>query len=381
MTTRTDRLPVRRSRLRRSLLAVLVTSLILVGTVVVEALDVPGNDSVAAKLAEWGRGHGLNGAITGLEQVTYQQPPTGGLPVGGIPHPDGAVRAATAAHGPAPLATLAAGQPLPDEGQWQTVVTSGGRPAVQVASLRPDGQHTSFVVGVMRLDPALVRGELHPGTQDPGGSWQASTSLSGPAQNGIAAVFNGGFRLSDPSHNGYYSEGRTVAPLRDGAASLVLKTDGTANVGAWNSEVRMGPDVASVRQNLQLLVDGGQVNPTCSTGGTSEWGSTIGQAAYIDRSGFGVTATGAEIYVGGPALSVCTLGRILQDAGVVRGMELDINPAWISGTYFHDPPHGVPTGYRLYPAEQVSPQHYFTPSSRDWYAWYIRSSPMTVRSQ
>jgi hypothetical protein len=361
MTTRTDRLPVRRSRLRRSLLAVLVTSLILVGTVVVEALDVPGNDSVAAKLAEWGRGHGLNGAITGLEQVTYQQPPTGGLPVGGIPHPDGAVRAATAAHGPAPLATLAAGQPLPDEGQWQTVVTSGGRPAVQVASLRPDGQHTSFVVGVMRLDPALVRGELHPGTQDPGGSWQASTSLSGPAQNGIAAVFNGGFR--------------------DGSASLVLKTDGTANVGAWNSEVRMGPDVASVRQNLQLLVDGGQVNPTCSTGGTSEWGSTIGQAAYIDRSGFGVTATGAEIYVGGPALSVCTLGRILQDAGVVRGMELDINPAWISGTYFHAPPHGVPTGYRLYPAEQVSPQHYFTPSSRDWYAWYLRSSPMTVRSQ
>jgi hypothetical protein len=250
-----------------------------------------------------------------------------------------------------------------------------------VASLRPDDQHTSFVVGVMRLDPALVRGELHPGTQDPGGSWQASTSLSGSAQNGIAAVFNGGFRLSDPSHNGYYSEGRTVAPLRDGAASLVLRTDGTADVGAWNSEVRMGPDVASVRQNLQLLVDGGQVNSTCSTGGTSEWGSTIGQAAYIDRSGFGVTATGAEIYVGGPALSVCTLGRILQDAGVVRGMELDINPAWLSGTYFHDHPHGAPTGYRLYPAEQVSPQHYFTPSSRDWYAWYIRSSPITVRNQ
>jgi hypothetical protein len=376
MTTRTDRLPGRRSRLRRSLLAALVTSLILVGAVAGQALTVPGNDSVAAKLAEWGRDHGLNSAITGLEQVAYEQhqPPTGGLPVGGIPHPDGALPAPSAAVGPAPLATLAAGQPLPDEGQWQTVVTSGGRPAVQVASLRPDDQHTSFVVGVMRLDPALVRGELHPGTQDPGGSWQASTSLNGPAQNGIAAVFNGGFRLSDPSHNGYYSEGRTVAPLRDGAASLVLRTDGTADVGAWNSEVRMGPDVASVRQNLQLLVDGGQVNPTCGTGGTSEWGSTIGQAAYIDRSGFGVTATGAEIYVGGPALSVCTLGRILQDAGVVRGMELDINPAWISGTYFHDPGHGVPTGYRLYPAEQVSPQHYFTPSSRDWYAWYIRSA-------
>jgi hypothetical protein len=87
MIIRSDRCPGRRSRLRRFLLAVLVTSLFVVGTVVVEALDVPGNDSVAAKLAEWGRGHGLNGVITGLEQVTYRQPPTGGLPVGGIPPP------------------------------------------------------------------------------------------------------------------------------------------------------------------------------------------------------------------------------------------------------------------------------------------------------
>jgi len=188
----------------------------------------------------------------------------------------------------------------------------------------------------------------------------------------VAVAFNGGFRLNDPSHNGYFSEGRTVTPLRDGAASLVLRTDGTADVGTWNGEVRMGPQVASVRQNLQMLVDGGQVNPTCATGGTKEWGSTIGQAAYIHRSGFGVTAGGAEVYVGGPALSVCTLGRILADAGVVRGMELDINPGWVSGAYFHDHPLGAPTGYALFPAEQVPPTHYLGPSSRDWYSWALR---------
>jgi hypothetical protein len=195
---------------------------------------------------------------------------------------------------------------------------------VQVASLRPDDRHTSFV------------------------------------------------RLSDPSRPGYYSEGRTVAPLVDGAASLVLHNDGTADVGTWGHELHMGPGVASVRQNLLPLVDGGQVNPTCATGGTKEWGSTIGQAAYIHRSGFGVTATGVEVYAGGPALSVCTLGRILQDAGVVRGMELDINPNWVSGTYFHDRPGGPPQGFRLFPAEQVPPQHYLASSSRDWFAWYLR---------
>jgi len=31
--------------------------------------------------------------------------------------------------------------------------------------------------------------------------------LTGPAQDEIPAVFNGGFKLSDPSHPGYYNEG------------------------------------------------------------------------------------------------------------------------------------------------------------------------------
>jgi hypothetical protein len=198
--------------------------------------------------------------------------------------------------------------------------------------------------------------------------------LSGPALGDIAAVFNGGFRLNDPSRPGYYSEGRMVKPLVEGKASLVLYRDGRADVGAWNSEVRMSPDVDSVRQNLLPLVDHAQLNPTCATGGTAEWGSTVGQAAFIHRSGFGVTADGAEVYVGGPALSVCTLGRILLDAGVVRGMELDINPNWVSGAYFHDQLHGPPSGFRLFPGEQVAATHYLQPSSRDWYSWSLRAS-------
>jgi hypothetical protein len=361
-----------RSRRGRAVLAVVVVLGLASGAVIVDALRLPGSDGPVAKLAEWGRDHGLNGAITWLEALAYERnpPPVGGLPPGGIPTAGGQVHGVPSAA--PPLAPLA-GAALPGEGQWQTVVASGDRSAVQVTSLRPDDQHTSLLIGVMRLDPTLIRGELHPGTHDPGGSWSASTSLAGSAGSGIAAAFNGGFRLNDPSRPGYYSEGRTVAPLVDGAASLVLHTDGTADVGAWGTEVRMGPTVASVRQNLLPLVDDGQVNPTCATGGLKEWGSTIGQAAYIDRSGFGVTATGAEIYVAGPALSVCTLGRVLQDAGVVRGMELDINPAWVSGAYFHEQPKGPAQGFPLFPDEQVPPQHYYSPSSRDWFAWYLRS--------
>ena len=343
------------------------------------ALLAPGTDGTAARLAEWGRDHGLGAAVTWLEQQQYEhnRPAIGGAPSGGIPVAVGP--ATTTTPGPPPPRTLpapanipvlAGGAPLPNEGRWHTAVAVRGAPAVRIAELRPDTQHTSFVVGVMWIDPNLVRGRLQPGYLDPGGSWQAADSITGPALGNVVAAFNAGFRLS-ASRGGYYSEGRTVAPLQDGAASLVLDNDGTATVGSWNHEVRMSANVASVRQNLVMLVDNGQVNPSCGTG-SAAWGATIGNAAYIDRSAFGVTADGAEVYVGGPALSVCTLADILRAAGVVRGMELDINPDWVSGVYFHDQPAGLPQGFRLYPAQKVPPTHYLSPSSRDWYGWYAR---------
>ncbi|MBV9160691.1 MAG: hypothetical protein JO309_02115 [Pseudonocardiales bacterium] len=355
----------------------------VVSASVVGVLRAPGTDSVAARLAEWGRDHGLDGLITWLEKQQYEhnQPPTGGVPVGGIPWVGTVPVTPTDPHNktgsphlpaPPPLHPPSGIAPLPGEGQWETVVTVHGQPAVQVAHVRPDREHTSFLVGVMWIDPTLVRGQLHPGFQDPGGTWQAGTSLTAAEQRSVVAVFNGGFRLNGASHGGYYSQGRTARPLVDGAASLVLRADGTATVGAWNREVRMGPDVASVRQNLVPLIDDGQVNSTCQSGGTAQWGSTVGQVAFIDRSGFGVTANGGEVYVGGPALSVCSLGQILQASGVVRGMELDINPTWVSGAYFHPIPDGPPQAFQLFPGEKVSAEHYLSPSSRDWYAFYAR---------
>jgi hypothetical protein len=379
----------RRERMRRLVaagLVVLTMFVMVVGWSIAGALTAPGTDSVAARMAEWGRDHGFDELITWLEKQQYErnQPATSGVPAGGITLPEGWLPDTSPGPGSGALArhvALPAPAPLPpppgltalaDEGQWHTVVMVKGKPAVRVAYVRPDSDHTSFLTGVMWMDPTLVSGQLRPGFQDPGGTWRAAMSLTTSEQHTVAAVFNAGFRLNGASHGGYYSEGRTVRPLVDGAASLVLRTDGTATVGTWNSEVKMGTDVASVRQNLVPLVDAGQLNPTCQTGGTAEWGSTIGQAAYIHRSAFGVSATGAEIYVGGPALSVCNLGRVLRDAGAMRGMELDINPSWVSGTYFHTTPHGHPRGFRLFPDEQVSPEHYLSPSSRDWYAFTAR---------
>lgn len=63
----------------------------------------------------------------------------------------------------------------------------------------------------------------------------------------------------------------------------------------------------------------------------------------------------------------------LQAVRVVRGMELDINPVWVSGVYFHYQLDGAPPrGFRLYPNQKVPPNHYLSPSSRDWFGWYAR---------
>lgn len=370
-------------RTRRTILAAFCVFLVVVGWSIGGALTAPGTDSTAARLAEWARDHGMGGLITWAETIQYNhnQPKVGGMPAGGIPtaggiettSPNGSGGRSTGLPAPAAIPNLAGGTALPGEGQWQTVVTVKGQPAVRVASVRPDNQHTSFVAGVLWIDPTFVRGQLRPGTLDPGGQWPESDQITTAEQSSVVAAFNAGFRLNNnSSHGGYYSDGRAAVPLVDGAASLVLNKNGTASVGSWNQEVRMTSDVASVRQNLVMLVDNGKVNPTCATGGQAEWGATIGQKAFIDRSGFGVTATGAEVYVGGPALDVCTLGRILQAAGVVRGMELDINPDWISGVYFHDNPNAKPEGFRLYPNQKVAPTHYLSASSRDWFGWFAR---------
>ena len=87
-------------------------------------------------------------------------------------------------------------------------------------------------------------------------------------------------------------------------------------------------------QNLVLLVDGGQVSASAVHEDNQIWGATLGSKTIVARSGVGVTADGALVYVAGPALSARTLAESLQRAGAVRGMALDLNPEWVTLNFF-----------------------------------------------
>jgi hypothetical protein len=106
----------------------------------------------------------------------------------------------------------------------------------------------------------------------------------------------------------------------------------------------MTPDVKSVRQNLDLVVDNGHPVSGLNANDTTKWGFTLGNRVYVWRSGVGVTADGALVYVGGPDLNITDLADVLVRAGAVRAMELDINTDWVNfSTYAPPSSTGVAT--------------------------------------
>jgi len=84
-----------------------------------------------------------------------------------------------------------------------------------------------------------------------------------------------------------------------------------------------------------------------------------------------VTADGALVYVGGPALTAKSLAESLQRAGAVRAMTLDINPEWVTFNFYAHPggQSGQVTGTKLYPEMQRPADRYLPPvwEARDFF--------------
>lgn len=374
------RRPSRRRFWRRRAGVLMVVLLLWLTWSIGGALTAPGTDTTAARLAEWGRFHGLGWAVSGLEQMQYKAnpPKVGGTVAGGIPRiapTQPAARQPTARQPTAPSTSVAppapiplqAQPPLPDEGTWQPLVSLHGEPAIQAAFLRPDAQHTSYLVGVALLNQNLVTMTLHPGYRVPGDAGLSQpSSVPHSERDALVATFNSGFTMVD-ANGGYWQDGKTVVPLRQGAASMVFSKDGHMDVVKWNAG-KPGPDVAAVRQNLVLLVDHGAITPEVDSTTPGLWGWTLGNKTYVWRSAVGVRKDGSLVFVAGASMSVRTLANIMHDAGAERAMELDINPAWTNFITYTHPSKGVAVPHMLTKDEQPNPSRYLQPSSRDFVA-------------
>jgi len=374
---------------RRVLAFVLVLAAIPVGISYYQFMTIPAQDSLSVRTVEWMRENGMAGVVNGVEHWWYANhaPPEGGRLEHGLPKaaaPTGsaasqrinanALAGSTVAPHLPPPANMQplVGSPEPDEGVWKPTGRSvAGLPAVYSTYFRPDAVHTSLVAAAMWMDTSLLKSVFVPGTRQPPGAPQTwGAQVPQTEWPNLVAAFNSGFEMRD-TRGGVYTDGRMVIPLADGGASFVIDKNGKANVGAWGRDFEMSPDIASVRQNLALILDNGQPVAGLPDNADGAWGATLGNRVFVWRSGVGVDQNGGLVYVAGPGLSAVTLAILLQRAGAVRAMELDINSDWVTGYTYQqtDPANpGAITGDKLLPSMSHGNDRYLQPSESDFFA-------------
>jgi hypothetical protein len=276
-----------------------------------------------------------------------------------VPPKPGVVLPPPAALTPVPGTPASAGQ-----GVWRAAGRLvHGRHVVYITTLIPPGGRKP--AGIAWMDTGLLSARLYSGSVSPGGGPYKYTAPIQPTQAAtLAAAFNGGFKMAN-ARGGYYTDGRTIFPLRRSAASLVIYADGSVNIGAWGTDVTMTSTVVSVRQNLNpLVIDGKPSSLTRTRDFLRAWGNTLPALKHQWRSGAGITADGALVYVTGPALSPEQLADLLVRAGAVRGMQLDINPYWTVFVSYDPPaPGGLAApanGSKLLPQTTQGPATFFT---------------------
>jgi hypothetical protein len=142
------------------------------------------------------------------------------------------------------------------------------------------------------------------------------------------------------------------------------------NVITWHGKSTLPPWLVLARQNLPLIVDRGQVNPSLDN--SSRWGDTLGQAVRVWRSAVGIDRHGNLIYAAADLQTARTLASLLIHAGAVRAIELDINPEWPTFNTYSSSGAGGAT--KLVPNYQQSSSRYLVPDDRDFFAVYKRVS-------
>jgi hypothetical protein len=236
-----------------------------------------------------------------------------------------------------------------------------------VTTFRPDPSYPQLIAGVAWIDSTRAWLQLYPGRYEPPNSGSAPNEVPSALRGGLLATFNSGFKLED-DNGGFVALHHVYAPLRDGQATFLRYRDGTADIRTWTGGSRPPANVEFARQNLPLIITGRRLNPALSDG--REWGATLGNAVRVWRSGVGVDAHGNIVYAAANDQTATSLAQILQRAGAIRAMELDINYEWTTFNYYRG--WNAVSPQKLLPDMSRIATRYLTPDDRDFFAVYER---------
>ena len=341
----------------------------------------PSSLPLGIRSVEWVRTHHGAWLVNETENIWYRwhAPKKGGPPLRTLP---------TVGVGPARLVQSAGRYRPPGiapvirpalqgEGVWRsTERVVGGAPPVLVTTFRTDPVYPRIVAYVAWFDHTRTQLTLYPGRYEP-----PNASPRGPMEVPqsqrwrLLATFNSGFMNRD-SHGGFFVDGHSAAPLRPGQGTIVAYRDGRVDVFTWHGGAIPRPKVVLARQNLPLIVDRGCPNPLLKD--NSLWGSTLGNAVRVWRSGAGIDRHGNLIYLAAEDQTAASLAVALMHAGAVRAVELDINAEWPSlVTYGRG---GVGNATKVVPNYQQSTNRYLVPDDRDFFAIYRKTTAAALRS-
>jgi len=332
------------------------------------------------RTVEWLRAHHGNWAVDEAEHYYYSwtapakggpqltRLPSLGLDAAPVVHAVHRRHVRSAANWPPRVRPVFA-HPLQGEGIWeQTGPLVRGRPPVLITTFRTELDYPRIVAYVAWFDHTRTSVAYYPGRYEP-----PSAPDRGPMEVPfgqrwrLLATFNSGFIYTD-GHNGSSIGGKMYEPLKQGLATLIAYRDGRVDIKSWTGGSVAGPQIAFARQSLPLIVDNGRLNPALND--SSQWGFTLGNAVRVWRTGAGIDRRGNLIYAAADYQTVVTLAQILQRAGAVRAMQLDINPEWPTLiTYTH---HGGLQPTKIVPNYQQPATRYLVPDDRDFFAVYRR---------
>jgi hypothetical protein len=363
-------------RARRIVLVAALICLVPVAVSWVRTLSRPRNVSWNIATVEWVRAHGGNPLVSQVENWYYElnAPSKGGAPLKSLPHVGVATADAESAEAEVHIYRPPRVKPLihpalPGEGVWKPAsATAGKRPPVLLTTFRSDPEYPQFVAGVAWIDTGRTHLEYVPGLAEP-----PELENRGPAEvppsrrDRIAATFNGGFPL-ETSNAGLIYRGRVREAMVNGIATVVEYRDGRIDIVRWEHGEEGSGHVWFAKQNLPPIIYAGKLNPNLSDG--PEWGATVNNAIRVWRSGLGIDRRGNLIYAAANYQTVESLAKVLQRAGAVRALELDINEDWTSFISYRRP--GAKEPSNLLPEMFRPDTRYLEPDERDFFAVYVK---------
>jgi hypothetical protein len=340
---------------------------------------VTGNRNLSLSIAsvEWLRSHGGNPIATQIENWYYQlnEPEKGGPALTSLPQVGDGTAAGAEGSGKAAVYSPPDVRPLirpklPGEGVWQKAGAKvGPEPPVLLTTFRSDPEYPQFVTGVAWMSAPNTELVYTPGTAEPPEPLEGRGSGEVPpsTRKRLVATFNGGFPL-ETSNAGLIYHGKMRETMVNGIATVVGYRGGGFDIVKWENGTKVPKNVWFAKQNLPPIIYEGKLNPNLSDG--PEWGETVNNATRVWRSGLGIDAHGNLMYAAANYQTVESLAKVLQRAGAVRAIELDINEDWTSFISYRHP--GAIEPSNLLPEMFRSPERYLVPDERDFFAVYLK---------